>query len=579
MATPQPRQISKRVLQVKLIDANGTEYLVNTGGLAEIQFSYTHTIGGLGRASIKIYNLNPNIVSQFTTQDYYPQKKKIVEVYVGREGDETKLTYTGEILFAQLTQGRPDSIFSIEAMEVYSGLNKEIDTRNIDFGDTPTCLSVVHSILKSIRLEVGGKEIQGFTVNDKAIQDGLNNTETAGVFTKYEAPVEEGYFYSGKVSEFLQSELKNFSGMQFLQDGTTITLLPNSLDQQLLLKNTSNLITSLKDKGEVISADATGNLAQMIGLPSPSYYGVSLRTLYPQDRSRIKAGDIFLLQSRVFANNPNKSLLDGVYNIPYQITSIRYSLQLRGQNWYQDIEAIRYINNSSKDENTTSLSSATKENVATAPAETPAKVAKVAAKVAVDGMQCRAPVKVVKVDRNNLTVDVDILLKKVISTIKEGERDTIEYQTIKAIPIRVPQAGGLAVIMPVQVGDVGWLVASDMDTPAWREAWANGDSNPVRPRDWRTHQYAWGYFEPETILPSKALFVMENADNALVLQTLEGDHGIALFPDGTITINAKSLTINGDTTINGTLTNNGINMTRHVHTQSDPTQDVSEPHN
>lgn len=36
-------------------------------------------------------------------------------------------------------------------------------------------------------------------------------------------------------------------------------------------------------------------------------------------------------------------------------------------------------------------------------------------------------------------------------------------------------------------------------------------------------------------------------------------------PDGTIIINAKSLTINANTTINGTLTNNDINVTTHWH--------------
>ena len=570
MATPQPRQISKRVLQVKLIDANGTDYLVNTGGMTEIQFSYTHTIGGLGRASIKIYNLNPNVVKSFTTQDYFPEEKKEVFVYVGREGDgkEPDLVYSGEILFAKLTQGRPDSIFAIEAMEVFSKLNTEIDTRSIDFGEAPTCLSVAIDLLQSV----------GFTVNYDVIQDGLLNSKTAEAFAKYTARVEQGYFYSGKASEFLTSKLKDFSGMQFIQDGTIIKLLPNSLDQQLLLKNTSNAITELKDKGRIISADATGNLAQMIGLPSPSYYGVSLRTLYPVHRSKIIAGDIFLLQSRVFADNPNAPLLDGVYNIPYQITSIRYSLQLRGQNWYQDIEAIRYINNSSEKKNITSLSSATKENVATSPADTPTKVAKVVSKTAVDGMQCRAPVVVVGVNYVHRTVDVNIALKKVISTIKDGERDTIEYQTIKAVPIRVPMANGLIVLMPVRVGDRGWLVASDMDTPAWREGKNFSQEYPVRPRDWRTHQYAWGYFEPEMILPKGITPTVGGAD-AMCLQTVDGKTGIAISPDGTITINAKNLTINAETTITKTLINEGINLTTHVHDKNGTGNNTKSPSN
>lgn len=546
------QKLSQRRIIVELTDtATNSTYIVNEKqNIAEVQVSWEKCVGGLGKAQILIFNLNPYIVSTFTTKDYYPEKKKEVKIYAGYEDrdkpktkEELTLLYTGEILFAKLTQGRPDTIFSITAMELFSKMNEDINLSEVGLQDNMTILDMVVKILEKYKFNV-----------DISVFEWLMKNNTA-IALKYYTLISDGYMYSGKLGNFLQKELFKFRGMRFIQDGMNIKLLPNDLDYKVYLSNMSS--PALENANKVISGRVNGVMATMIGIPNPSFYGVELKTLFSE---KVKAGEQFLLKSRVFATGNEASS----YNIPYEITSVSYNLQLRGQGFYQNIRAIRFVkdNNSSTSQKNSVLSS-TLNNLMSNPPRTFLETAHSMADATFDGMQVRVPCVVESVNNTTNTATVSIPIKKISSFIKNGERELIEYQYLRNIPIKMPAANGCVIRFPVVEGTTGWVVASDLDAGAWR----NSDKFPeggIEPRTYNFHQFAWGYFEPEIILP-KGFSITNGGDNGICIQSLDGTGGVVINPDGTLIINAKSLTINGNTTINGTLTNNNINVSTHVH--------------
>lgn len=546
------QKLSQRRIIVELKDtATNSTYIVNEKqNIAEVQVSWEKCVGGLGKAQILIFNLNPYIVSTFTTKDYYPEKKKEVKIYAGYEDrdtpktkDELTLLYEGEILFAKLTQGRPDTIFSITAMELFSKMNEDVNLSEVGLQDNMTILDMVVKILEKYGFKVDISVFEWLMANRSAIA------------LKYYTLISDGYMYSGKLGNFLQKELFKFRGMRFIQDGMNIKLLPNDLDYKVYLSNMSS--PALENANKVISGRVNGVMATMIGIPNPSFYGVELKTLFSE---KVKAGEQFLLKSRVFATGNEASS----YNIPYEITSVSYNLQLRGQDFYQNIRAIRFVkdNNSSTSQKNSVLSS-TLNNLMSNPPRTFLETAHSMADATFDGMQVRVPCVVESVNNTKNTATVSIPIKKISSFIKNGERELIEYQYLRNIPIKMPAANGCVIRFPVVKGTTGWVVASDLDAGAWR----NSDKFPeggIEPRTYNFHQFAWGYFEPEIILP-KGFSITNGGDNGICIQSLDGTGGIVVNPDGTLIINAKSLTINGNTTINGTLTNNNINVSTHVH--------------
>lgn len=546
------QKLSQRRIIVELKDtATNSTYIVNEKqNIAEVQVSWEKCVGGLGKAQILIFNLNPYIVSTFTTKDYYPEKKKEVKIYAGYEDrdtpktkEELTLLYEGEILFAKLTQGRPDTIFSITAMELFSKMNEDINLSEVGLQDNMTILDMVVKILEKYKFNV-----------DISVFEWLMKNNTA-IALKYYTLISDGYMYSGKLGNFLQKELFKFRGMRFIQDGMNIKLLPNDLDYKVYLSNMSS--PALENANKVISGRVNGVMATMIGIPNPNFYGVELKTLFSE---KVKAGEQFLLKSRVFATGNEASS----YNIPYEITSVSYNLQLRGQDFYQNIRAIRFVkdNNSSTSQKNSVLSS-TLNNLMSNPPRTFLETAHSMADATFDGMQVRVPCVVESVNNTTNTATVSIPIKKISSFIKNGERELIEYQYLRNIPIKMPAANGCVIRFPVVEGTTGWVVASDLDAGVWR----NSDKFPeggVEPRTYNFHQFAWGYFEPEIILP-KGFSITNGGDNGICIQSLDGTGGVVINPDGTLIINAKSLTINGNTTINGTLTNNNINVSTHVH--------------
>lgn len=326
--------IPERRIAIDLIDNNDPEFgkyysfIGNGQNTTEITVKFSRTVGGLGLANVSIYNLHPDVVNRFTQTSYLPRvpnKIKIYAAYKNRDEEESydslgQPIFEGYILWAAPV-GITDVALQIEAMEEYPKINADVICSPEDGGNpsSTTSFDIIESVLGYVGLEVN--------------KDALNLVED-----KYRKPKGVdfiNYSFSGKVSDFLNNELFRFNRMQYVIDGSTVYLRPNSDDENYLLSiyevEPDEFISS-KLRDSVNGYEGVSKFQTvMVGIPEVSYYGVKLRVLYTKN---LKAGDRFRLISRLYPK----------FNFVYEIINIKYDLQLRGQNFYMDLECIRSRN-------------------------------------------------------------------------------------------------------------------------------------------------------------------------------------------------------------------------------------------
>lgn len=187
---------------------------------------------------------------------------------------------------------------------------------------------------------------------------------------------------------------------------------------------------------------------------------------------------------------------------------------------------------------------------------------------AINSTPVNFPAVVEDVNEEKDLVLVKIPVRRATTEFGEnGERAFDEYSKV-VCPIKRNFAGGVGFYFPVKKGDTGWVKSADIDVSAWRGS--DGFPETVNPDFWESHRLDWGYFEPDTI--KKTFNLIEGANGALCIQTIDGKGGVMLFPDGKMQIILpqgltifSDIQINGNVNINGTLTNNGVNHTTHTH--------------
>ena len=170
------------------------------------------------------------------------------------------------------------------------------------------------------------------------------------------------------------------------------------------------------------------------------------------------------------------------------------------------------------------------------------------------------PVKVIKVSANdNFTgfVDVQPLLFQVAA-----DDSTWLYNTLYRLPFVRIQGGLNAVIVDPVIGDIGIALFSSRDMSSLKDAAINkspSTETPYKPNSFRTYDLADGMYIGGILNGTPTQFIQFTGS------------GINITTPGTVTIN-------GNLHVSGTITNGGINMTTHVH--SDPQGgNVGQPHN
>ena len=182
-----------------------------------------------------------------------------------------------------------------------------------------------------------------------------------------------------------------------------------------------------------------------------------------------------------------------------------------------------------------------------------------------ESVRVSLPCKVLEYDRST-----HIARLRVLFNWKLLDGQIIEGCEIAGITLRRLFAGGFLIDFPINVGDTGWLIATDRDATL-----AKGLSDVALPASPFNNSYSSGFFIPDAWGDDSKLGISGVPDGKLSIQTKDGSQQIAIGSDG-IEIKATSLSITADdTTITGPLLvtggitgANGITLEGHTHTDS-----------
>lgn len=172
-------------------------------------------------------------------------------------------------------------------------------------------------------------------------------------------------------------------------------------------------------------------------------------------------------------------------------------------------------------------------------------------------IDCAIPGIVQSYDR---TTNRAVVKPAITGVASQGQK--VSKEPLINIPVFCMSGGGIVMSFPVKQGDTGWLVANDRNISIFKQ-----NLEESAPNDYRKHHFLDAFFLPDKI---NDINYSQDDNGAFVIQTLTGTTKITL-KEGVITLTSPSVVINGDTTINGTLTvstetiTNGIAFTTHVH--------------
>lgn len=145
----------------------------------------------------------------------------------------------------------------------------------------------------------------------------------------------------------------------------------------------------------------------------------------------------------------------------------------------------------------------------------------------------------------------------------DGEK--ISRAIIPSVPVLNLGAGGFVLSFPINVGDFGWLKASDRDISLFlqglKEEWPNTR---------RMHSFADGFFIPDVM---RQWTLSGDDAERVVLQSLDGSARVAIGADKIklahptlIELDAPNVTASGNITAAGHVTGAGIVLDTHHHT-------------
>lgn len=169
---------------------------------------------------------------------------------------------------------------------------------------------------------------------------------------------------------------------------------------------------------------------------------------------------------------------------------------------------------------------------------------------------------------------------------------TVDGNTMSRSPIAQVQVysfggGGFHINFPLKPGDLGWIVSTDRDISQFKQSLKES-----APNSGRAHRFDDCWFLPDVM---KKYTVNSEDSAAMVIQSTDAATRIALFSDhvkitspstmivdsplvqfthdvevqGNLTVDVNSH-VKGNETVDGTLTNNGINVTTHGHQSTSP---------
>ena len=300
---------------------SGHILLNETSNDVDIKVKLSRNYGGIDpRATVSICNLSDKIINEVATTEFAPKNSKTITVYAGYEkkGEETTnipLLFSGVILWALPTTGRPDVWFTIQAVENFFLTNAIV---NIPSGYASD-FKYSYEFIKNIAQFVGYAE----SAIDTSFFDKLRQSSQPKRLEEYLLTNRDTYSYNSTFGNFLKKDIFQWGRMSAVQMSDKLILLPCSADIDFLEND--------EDKSTLPVISARSN-PTMIGIPKPNPTGVDFTTLF--DTSVLLPMRRFRLNSFIFP------MFD---DFVYWVQKVDYDLHLRGQPFYNHVVARRKV--------------------------------------------------------------------------------------------------------------------------------------------------------------------------------------------------------------------------------------------
>ena len=169
------------------------------------------------------------------------------------------------------------------------------------------------------------------------------------------------------------------------------------------------------------------------------------------------------------------------------------------------------------------------------------------------------PARVVAWDASKQTITAQPLIREKVLDRATGSLSFIDLPQLPDVPVCFPQAGNFVLTMPIAVGDEVMILFADMCIDSW---WARGDVQNWNDR--RRHDLSDGI---AVVGINSVPNVINNiASDGSELRTKDGNVAIKIeneqatvtvnetvltITDGTVTIDATTINLNGTLNING----------------------------
>lgn len=176
-------------------------------------------------------------------------------------------------------------------------------------------------------------------------------------------------------------------------------------------------------------------------------------------------------------------------------------------------------------------------------------------------LECCMPCVVQSYDASSNTVMVLPAIKVATSVGEYVNRGAIKLTAWRFA------SGGYVIHYPINAGDTGWIIASDVDTSLFKQQKVTSD-----PNTYFKHKYHFGYFLPDAM---NGYNVSSDDNGRLVLQNQSGSEKISIGQSDTkivstnLSITATNLNVTGTSKFDGDVTITGdmhsANYDIHTH--------------
>lgn len=188
-----------------------------------------------------------------------------------------------------------------------------------------------------------------------------------------------------------------------------------------------------------------------------------------------------------------------------------------------------------------------------------------AMRVAMDGQQAgmwtALPATVTAYDAAKMTISAQPVVKAK-QQAKDGTVSDVTMPLCVDVPVSFPKGGGYAMTFPIAVGDEVLLVFASRCIDGW---WQQGGTQPQL--DQRMHDLSDAIAIPGPWSQKTKLSGVSTS--AVQIRSSDGSTVITLA-SGAVTINATTITLNGNVQINGTTLKHNAKNVGDTHTHSDP---------